>query len=332
MGHTRSNLSYALIAMALPVILSLGPPRTSAQEARVKIEPRPESSSTGSADRLAPPNIRVNSDLVLVPVMVTDPDDHLITGLEKKHFKVFDDKVEQMITHFSSEDAPVSIGVVFDCSGSMGKKLQKSRAAVAEFMRAANPDDEFSLVLFNERPQLAIGFTSDTGAIRDRMLFTKSEGQTALIDAIFLSVHEMQHARHSRKAILIISDGGDNSSRYSYGDLKKLVREADVQIYSIGILEPFNMRGRSPEEMSGPALLDDVAHLTGGRLFEVNDLNELSDIASKIGAALRNQYVLGFAPGELKRDGKYHHLQVKIEQPKGLPHMRATFRNGYYAR
>ena len=286
--------------------------------------------ATGSADRAAT-NIRVNSDLVLIPVMVTDRHDRLITGLEKDHFKLFEDKVEQVITHFASEDAPVSIAVVFDCSGSMGPKLQKSRAAVAEFLRAANPEDEFALVLFNDRAQLAVGFTDHTEEIQSRLLYAQSKGRTALLDAIYLAMDQMKVAKHSRKALLIISDGGDNTSRYSMREVKNRVREGDAQIYSIGIEEPWGVRGRSPEELAGPALLDEIAGQSGGRLFEVNDLNELPDIAAKIGMALRNQYLLGFAPLEPKRDGKYHKIVVKLAAPKGLPALRASFRSGYYA-
>jgi len=333
-GNGRGYIPFiSILAAACLVLCSAGLTPTSAQEPRVNIEPRRPagSASTGGADRLAA-NIRVDADLVLVPVMVTDRRDRLITGLEKEHFKLFEDKVEQVITHFASEDAPVSIGLVFDCSGSMGPKLQKSRAAVSEFLRTANSEDEFSLVLFNDHAQLAIPFTDRMEEIQNRMLFTESKGRTALLDAIYLSLHEMRHARYARKAILIISDGGDNCSRYSYREVKEYVREADVQIYSIGILEPYGIRGRTPEELSGPALLDEVAQETGGRLFEVDDLNELPDIANKIGAALRNQYVLGYMPAEVKHDGKYHRIQVKIDRPKGLPPLRATFRSGYYAR
>jgi VWFA-related protein len=303
-----------------------------AQEPRVLIEPREpsKSASTGSADRLTP-HIQVNADLVLIPVLVTDAENRLITGLEKEHFKLYDNKVEQVITHFTQEDAPVSIGLVFDCSGSMGPKLQKSRAAVADFLRTANPEDEFSLVTFNDRAHLLADFTIREQDIQNRLLFADSRGRTALLDAIYLSLHHMKHAKHSRKAILIISDGGDNASRYTTRELKEYVREADVQIYSIGIFESMAARSRSPEELFGPALLAEIAGETGGRLFEVYDVNDLSDIAARIGRALRNQYVLGFAPGA-ERDGKYHHVQVKIPKIKGLPSLHATFRSGYYAR
>ena len=277
------------------------------------------------------PYLRVDTELVLIPVMVTDSANRLITGLGKDQFKLYDNKVEQVISHFAREDAPVSIGLVFDCSGSMGPKLQKSRAAVAEFIRTANPEDEFSLVTFNDHARLAADFRSGPGEIENQLLFVRSRGETALLDAVYLSMHEMRHAKYTRKAILIISDGGDNASRYTGRELKRLLRESDVQIYSIGIFEPPGLRGRSPEELNGPALLDEIAQITGGRLFEAYDLNDLSDIAAKIGRGLRNQYVLGFTPAA-ERDGKYHRIQVKVPRIHGLPSLRASFRSGYYAR
>jgi Ca-activated chloride channel family protein len=303
-----------------------------AQEARVAIEPRtpPRAAATGSADRLAP-NIRVNSDLVLIPVMVTDQQDRLITGLEREHFRIWDGKTEQVISHFAADDVPVSIGVVFDSSGSMGSKLRKSRAAVSEFIRTANPEDEFSLVQFNDRAQLLQRFTDRAEDIQSRLMFIESRGRTALLDALILSLNEMRHAKHNRKAILIISDGGDNDSRFSTKEVKARLREANVQVYSIGIMEPLGARARSVEEMEGAALLDDLARQTGGRLFEVDDLNILPDIAAKIGAALRNQYVLGYVPTSEMRDGKYHRVQVKIARPKGVPPLRTSFRTGYFA-
>jgi VWFA-related protein len=309
-----------------------GPSQARAQDPVVSIEPRAGArpDAQGSANRVSS-RISVDSDLVLIPVMVTDHHDRLITGLEKEHFRLFDDKVEQVITHFGSEDAPVSIALVFDCSGSMGPKMQKSRAAVTAFLHTANTEDEFALVVFSDRAQLAVGFTNRIEEIQNRMLYTQSRGRTALLDAIYLAMDQMKHAKHSRKAILIISDGGDNCSRYSMREVKNRVKEGDAQVYSIGIEEPFTTRGRSPEELAGPALLDEIASQSGGRLFEIEDLNELADVASKIGMALRNQYMLGFAPAQQKRDGKYHKIVVKLERPKGLPPLRASFRSGYYA-
>ncbi len=303
-----------------------------AQEVGPSIQPRPQpgSSAVGDRDRLAP-DFRAKAELVLIPVTVTDGNDRLITGLGKENFKLYDNKVEIPITQFAQEDTPVSIGIVFDCSGSMGPKMEKARAAVAEFVRTANPEDEFSLVAFNDRVRLMADFTSRPEEIENRLLFMRSGGETALLDAVYLMVERLEHAKNSRRAILIISDGGDNASRYTSREVKKRLRESEVQIYSIGIFEPLGFRGRTPEEMMGPALLDAMATETGGRLFEVNDINELAGAAAEIGRALRNQYVLGFAPSG-ESDGKYHRVQVKVPKIKGLPSLHATFRSGYYAR
>jgi VWFA-related protein len=287
-----------------------------------------------AADRAAPApktNLRIDSTLVLIPVTVTDPMNRFVTGLDRENFKVFEDKKEQEITQFSSEDAPLSIGVIFDSSGSMGHKLEKSRLAVAQFFKTANPEDEFFLVQFNDSADMIQAFTKDLEEIQNRLAFTQSKGRTALVDAIYLGLHEMKKAHNARKALLIISDGGDNSSRYTEGEIRNLVKEADVQIYAIGVYEPVASRGRTPEEAAGQGLLTDIAEMTGGRQYPVDNINELPDIAAKIGVELRNQYVLGYRPQNKERDGKYRKVQVKLIQPRGLPTLRPFYKLGYYA-
>jgi Ca-activated chloride channel family protein len=276
-------------------------------------------------------NIRVDTNLVLIPVTVTDPLNRFVTGLDQDAFKAFEDKVEQKIVSFGSEDAPLSIGIVFDTSGSMGPKLEKSRQAVSEFFKTANPEDEAFLVEFSDRLELVTPFTHNLEEIQNRLTFTQSKGRTALLDGIYLALHTMKKAHNPRKALIVISDGGDNSSRYTESEIKNLVKEADVQIYAIGIYETMSARGRSPEELSGPGLLTDVSEPTGGRHFIVENLNELPDVAAKIGIELRNQYVLGYNPSNQARDGKYRKVNVKLVQPRGLPPLHAFWRTGYYA-
>lgn len=304
--------------------------RVAPQEPKVNIEPRTRAPKPGP-DAPAERTLRIETNLVEVPVTVTDPLNRFVTGLEKEHFRVFEDKVEQTVTHFSSEDAPISMGLVFDSSGSMGTKLQKSRQAVAQLMKTANPEDEFFLVQFSDRPELTQGFTHDTEEIQNRLTFVQSKGRTALLDGVYLAIHEMKKARNPRKALIVVSDGGDNSSRYTESEIKNLVREADVQIYAIGIFEPAASRGRTAEELSGPSLLTEIAEQTGGRHFPVENLNELPDIAARIGIELHNQYVIGYTSTNRERDGKYRHVQVKLVQPRGLPPLRAFWRLGYYA-
>ncbi len=276
-------------------------------------------------------NLRIDTTLVLIPVAVYDNIGRFVTDLDKDNFKLYEDKVEQDVAHVSSEDAPLSVGIVFDTSGSMGRKLAQSREAVKQFMKTANPEDEFFLIQFNDRPSMVVGFTADTEEIQNRLLFVQSKGRTALLDGIYMAMNQMRKARNPRKAILIISDGGDNSSRYTESEVKKVVRETDVQIYAIGIFEPAASRGRTPEEMSGPALLGEVAEATGGRNFAVGNLAELPDVAAKISIELRNQYVLGYTPKNTTRDGKYRRVQVKLVKTAGLGLLKPIFRTGYYA-
>ena len=276
-------------------------------------------------------SLRVEQNLVLVPVTVSDSSNRLVTGLDKDDFRVFDDKVEQTVTHFAMEDEPLAVGLVFDVSGSMGGKLRRARMAAASFFRTANPQDEFSLVTFGDRPKVAVPLTPDPEEIQSRLAVTKSKGTTALLDAVYLAVSEIKKSKKPRKALLIISDGGDNASRYTEAEVRSLVQESDVLIYGIGIYEPWGARARTPEELYGPSLLSEISEETGGREFPVDDLKELPDIAAKIGVELRNRYVLGFSPTAQERDGRYHRLQVKVVPPRGMRKLEAHWRLGYYA-
>jgi VWFA-related protein len=239
--------------------------------------------------------------------------------------------VEQQIAHFSSQDAPISVGIMFDTSGSMGPKLSWSRQAVMQFLRTANPEDEFFLVEFNDSPSLSVALTSNGDEIQNRLIFTQTKGSTALFDAVYLAMSQLKKARNSRQAVLIISDGGDNASRYTEREVKNAVLESDSQFYAIGILEPLEGRGRTPEEANGPELLGGLAEQTGGRAFAAVNSAELPDIAAKMGIELRNEYVLYYSPKNLAHDGKYHRLQVKLVKKAGLPALRTAFRTGYFA-
>jgi len=272
--------------------------------------------------------IRKDVDLVLVPVTVTDPMNRLVTGLEKDNFSLTDSGQLQEIRHFSSEDAPVSLGVIFDVSGSMSNKIDKSRDAVVEFFRTANPEDEFFLVTFSDKPEVLADFTTSVEDIQDKLVYAVPKGRTALLDAIYLGMSRMRKAKHQKKALLIISDGGDNHSRYTEGEIKSMVKEADVQIYAIGL---YDRDFKTPEEREGPQLLAEMTDVTGGRSFAIGSPNELADVATKIGIELRNQYVLGYRPTNPARDGKWRKIKVKLNPPKGLPPLHVYAKTGYYA-
>jgi Ca-activated chloride channel family protein len=263
-----------------------------------------------------------------VPVTITDPMNRLVTGLDKDNFELFEGKDQQQIRNFSSEDAPVSIGVIFDMSGSMSSKIDRAREAVAEFFKTANPQDEFFMITFSDQPQEVSDFTQSVEDIQGKLIFSVPKGRTALLDAIYLGVSKMRQAKYQKKALLIISDGGDNHSRYTESEIKSLVKESDLLIYAIGIYDHYFA---SEEERLGPVLLGDVAELTGGRAFTIDNPNDLADVATKIGIELRNQYVLGYRPNKPGHDGKWRKIKVKLLAPRGLPPLRVYAKTGYYA-
>jgi Ca-activated chloride channel family protein len=276
-------------------------------------------------------SVHVDVELALVNVTVTDPHNRMVTGLESDNFRIFENDVEQEIQYFSSEDVPISIGVVFDLSGSMANKVGKSKEAALEFFKTANPQDEFLLVSFNERAELTSSFTNSVEDLQSSLLSLSAKGRTALLDAIYLGLSEMRSARNAKRALLIISDGGDNHSRYRESDIKRLAREADTQLYAVGIFDPLEHRSRTLEELNGPSLLSEVTELTGGRVFDVQNVNELPDIATKIGAELRNQYILGYRPSNKSHDARWRKIKVKLRSPKGLPPLSVYAKTGYYA-
>ena len=298
-------------------------------EPKVSITPRTEPGSREEGETRQA-NIRIDSTLVLINVTVTTPLNQVVTGLEKDHFRLFEDKIEQTVSQFSSEDAPFSVGLVFDISGSMGSKVQKARQGAGQFFKTANPEDEFFLIQFNDRPQLSMPFTA-----RPKRSRTGSHSRIPKDVLPYLTPlpcdgsHEK--SQESAQGGPGLSDGGDNSSRYTQSEIKNLVREADVQVYAIGIFEPVAARGRTAEELGGPSLLSELAEQTGGRHFPVENVNELPDVAAKIGIELRNQYVLGYSPAinrgmeniDVSRSNWYSHGDCRrFERPSGAGTMR----------
>lgn len=273
--------------------------------------------------RLPKADIRVDSNLALVPVTVLDPLGRMVTGLDAENFQVLENGVPQKIISFGSEDSPLSIGIVLDTSGSMGGNLAISRQAVVEFFKSANPEDEAFLVEFNDRPELVVPFTHNLGEIQNRIMYTRSKGNTALLDGVTLAIATMKKAAHPRKALILVSDGGDNHSRYTEAEVKNRVKESDVQIYAMGI---FSGGGDINDD---PVLLTRLSELTGGRHFEVG-LREMVDVAQKIGIELRNTYLLGYSPTNAARDGKYRSIVVKVNPPRGMPKLTASWRRGYF--
>jgi Ca-activated chloride channel homolog len=335
----RRFLPLTSLLFGLAVILSFVP-RTVGQSSDVDdihVTPRVSSESLAktTVDNALSDTVRTHAttikskvDLVLVPVTVTDPANRLVTGLDRENFEVYEGKERQELRNFSSEDAPISLGVIFDMSGSMSSKIERAREAVIEFFKTANPQDEFFLITFADKPQEISDFTQSIDDLQGKLVFTVPKGRTALLDAIYLGLSKMRQAKYPKKSLLIISDGGDNHSRYTEGEIKSLVKEADVMTYSIGIYDHYF---QTEEERLGPQLLGDISELSGGRAFTIDNPNDLADVATKIGIELRNQYVLGYRPKNPARDGKWHKIKVKLVPPKGLPPLHVYAKTGYYS-
>ncbi|MBZ5490605.1 MAG: VWA domain-containing protein [Acidobacteriia bacterium] len=306
-------------------------PSAFCQDVNVHITPPVVRAVTGPAtatgDNHSKP-FRKDVNLILVPATVTDSMDRLVTGLDKDNFAIYQGKEKESVQALWSEDTPVSVGIILDISGSMNDKILKARQAVTEFLRTANPRDEFFLITFSDRPQLTTRFSRKIENIEDRLILTQPKGRTALLDAVYLALSAMKDARNSRKALLIISDGGDNHSRYTEKEVKSLVEEADVQIFAMGL---FDAVATTPEERLGPELLSDITEITGGQSFTVSNLDELPDVAMKIGIALRNEYIIAYKPATKPHDGKWHKIRVKLLPPKGLPPLHVSAKEGFYA-
>ena len=287
------------------------------------------SDSSGKAPKPLAKGIHVDVEMVLVNVTVTDSDDRLAMGLQKENFQLFEDNVAQEIASFSHEDAPVSIGLIFDTSGSMADKVDKARLAALQILKTANPQDEFFLVTFGSDAKLRTGFTSGIKELQNRMTSIKPRGDTALLDAIHLGMKQMKNARYRRRALVVISDGGDNHSWHSESRIRKDLKEADCQLYAMGIFDEHDMELTS-EEHNGPVLLSKLAEITGGRAFAVSNLDELPGIAAKISMELRDRYVLGYKPGAARHDRTWRSIKVKIAPSASLPLLHVYARTGYY--
>jgi Ca-activated chloride channel family protein len=279
----------------------------------------------GGQDRFPMPE----TDLVSLTVTVTDISNRLVMGLGRGNFEIYEDKVKQEILFFSDDDAPINLGIVFDVSGSMKGKLDRARDALKAFIQTSHSDDDFFLVGFNQRANLLAEFT-DGDALASKLTLVDPNGQTALYDATYLGIEKVKQGRHSRNAILLISDGQDNSSRYTYGELRKLLKEAGVQIYCIGIVEMGGGAGGTLD-MQGQAILEEIAQTTGGKAFFPRSGAELEELTTRIALELRHQYSIGYNPTNVKNDGQWRKVKVSVKPPKGWPNMKVKHKEGYYA-
>ena len=320
----KGRRSLLLVVFGVAAIAVLAPAGVAQVTAQLMA-----SDSSGKASKRLTNGIHVDVEMVLVNVTVTDSDDRLVMNLQKENFQLFEENVAQEIASFSHEDAPVSIGLILDTSGSMADKINRSRQAALQILKTANPLDEFFLVSIGSEAKLRTRFTSSVEELQNRITSIKPKGSTALLDAIHLGMKQMKTARYRRCALVVISDGGDNHSWHSASRIRKDLKEADCQLYAMGIFDEHDMELTS-EEHDGPALLSKLAEITGGRAFGASNLAELPGIVAKISMELRDRYVLGYKPGGARHDGTWRSIKVKIAPSASLPPLHVYARTGYY--
>ena len=323
----RSYRLGLLVTFALLVEMGNTRAQTSSDQVAVSLTPRARPASAPDPDV----TIRSESSLVQIPAHVTTATGASVTDLRAENFRITDGDVEQTIVHFSKDDAPVSIGLLLDISGSMKSKVREVSEAAASFFRTTGAGDEFFLIEFSDRAKLCVPFTSDADRVYNRIRAMSPFGMTSLLDAVYLGLRKMNRAHNIRKAMVIFSDGGDNWSSHSMRQVKKALMESDVQVYSMGMFDPAEVKPGSVEETKGPRLLEDLAEQSGGRSYPVRNVNDLPTISAEVGKELRNEYLLGYYPSHLVRDGKYHQVRLKLVLPDPALVLRATYRSGYYA-
>jgi Ca-activated chloride channel homolog len=318
-GRPFCFVAFTSVFAILSGLLLATAPRAYAADDNPQVSITPHVLKRSTQLKTRTESLRVDVNLVLIPVTVTDPYERPVRGLQKSNFHLFEDGVEQEISQFFSEESPISIGIVLDASASMRKKMDESREAIMEFLRASPPGDEFFLLKFNDQPQSMCTFTTDTKNIENVLPTVQAEGWTSLFDAIYLGVNQMKHATHARKVLLVLSDGGDNNSRYTEREITNLVKEADVRIFSISIFDKASS-------------LEAITEESGGRAFRVRKLDELPELAATVSEELHSEYVLGFVPPGRPIDGKYRKVKVTaVPETVGGEPVRTSWKRGYYS-
>jgi Ca-activated chloride channel family protein len=313
----RRGFSLRPVSVLLALLLAVS--TLSAQQA----EPTPP-----EQDPVSP--VRIKTDLVTFTLTVMDLYGRYVSGLTKSAFTVTDSNQEQEITFFSDSDAPVSVGVLFDVSGSMsGDKIQKARKALSRFINSSHPGDEYFLIAFNSRAQLLLDRTRDGDAVLQKLTLVNPRQNTALYDAVYLGIERVTRGTHQKRALLIISDGQDNSSRYNFGEVRRLMKESDVVTYAVGIIDAGD--ASSPVGMQGQAFLDELTSVTGGKSFYPTSDIEMDEIFERIALELRHQYSIGYTPKDFQPDGKWRKVKVRVKPPRGLPRLTVRTREGYFA-
>ena len=334
-----AGISWFVVVLILLGLICV-PAAKSQSEEPARVSPQSQSEHSGAeADTLPARNeptlsrrvkpLRVDVDLVLVPVSVTDALNHPIVGLKQQNFAIFDHDEEQQIRYFSADDSPISVGLILDLSKSMTNKVDAEREAVAQFFQNANPQDDYFVIAVSGHPKLIADSTRSINAIESDIGLQTPDGNTALLDAIYLGVTKLQSAQYQRKALIIISDGGDNNSRYRLKEIKSILQEADVQVYALGIFDTALFK--TFEEFMGKKWLEEITNVTGGRTVTIGDLTKLPEIAAEVSWELRNQYTIGYKPKSIGADGKWRKIKILVTSPPGVARLQAYYKKGYQA-
>src|ERR1700730_5199862 len=321
-------LTLVLTILCLPLV------GQAQQEGQPALLPSPSPSPSVSptlqhATRIADEPVLVNTDLISFNITVTDMYGRFVSGLKKDAFFVYDEKQQQSISFFSDDDAPLSIGIVFDLTGSMsGEKVKRAKDALSHFFETSLDTDEYFLItLQSGRAFLTLDRTRDSKAVLDKLTFVQTRGNTAFYDGVYLAAEKVQRGTYPKRAVLVISDGQDNNSRYTFNDLRKMLKESDVAIYSIGIEES----GNGSLALEGSGILDEISGVSGGKSFFPRTNAEMDDIFEQIALELRHQYAIGYKPKDFKPDGRWHHIKVKVIPPRGLPRLFVRNKERYFA-
>jgi len=315
----------AFLVTTLPQTGTVISQQTEAPDARAsgvqdqKHNPDSQAKSPATASQNPNDNLQLQARLVSMTVTVSDSVGRFVTGLQKKNFDVFDDGVRQEIAHFSDEDAPLTLGIVYDVSGSMGDLTSNSFQALRRFFETSHREDEYFIIAFNSRAQLVQDFTTSPSEIMSRVIFVKAKGSTALFDGVYLGLEKARQGRHRKKALLIISDGEENSSRYNGRELRDMLKESDVPVYSIGISQLF----------AGMGTLHSLSGWSGGMAFAPMDEPETRDMYTRIALMLRHQYVIGFYPTDAARIVDWHKVRLAVNAPRGLGRLSLSYKKEY---
>jgi Ca-activated chloride channel homolog len=323
--------NFRCVAVSFVLVLCLAVAASAQSESEdVHLVPREKPAAAIPERSLIPHTrpLRADVNVVLVPVTVTDTRNRPLLGLEREHFLLYEGDEQQRIRYFSTEDAPISVGILLDLSKSMSNKIDVAKEALGEFFKTANPADDYFVITFANRPQLLADATQSIGSIQAKLADAAPKGHTALLDAIYLGLSKARHSRYKRRALLIISDGGDNCSRYRSREIKSLVQESDVEIYAIGI---FDSIFKTPEEWAGKKLMTEITEATGGHTVALGNVRQLPEVAAAISLELRSQYVLGYQPSNPTHDGSWRKIKVRLDPAVAPAPAQVYAKRGYQA-